>query len=99
VFVDFVTAVMGNTGHEGFEFVTSEIFDTPALLAKEQMVVSRRPGDKRLAAVGVVDSLNGPQFFQFFQGAVNGHKSQAGTIRPGEVVYVGRAEGPRGGVW
>lgn len=93
MFLDFVAAVLGDVCHEAAKFITGEVFDAATGLAKEEVVVAGEFGDEGLAAVGVVDALDGPEFFQFFQGAIDGDEAEAGAIRAGEVVHVGRAEG------
>ena len=93
VFADFVAAVAGDVGHEGFEFIAGEVFDAATVLAEEQVVVAGNLGNKGLTAVGVVYPLNGTEFFEFFEGAVNGHKAEAGTFLSGKVIHIGGAEG------
>lgn len=71
VFADFVTAIAGDVGHEGFEFVAGEVFNTATLLAEEEVVVTGNLGDEGLTAMGVVNPLDGPQFFELFESAVD----------------------------
>ncbi len=97
VFADFVAAILGDVSHEGFEFVTGKVFDTSTLLAEKEVVVAGNLGDKSLTAVGVMNPLNGPQFFELFEGAVNGDETQAGAPPAREVVNVRGAKRPVAG--
>lgn len=57
------------------------------------MIVTGCLGDESLTTLGVMDTLNGAEFFQFFKGTIDGDEAEAGAIGASEVVNVRRAEG------
>ena len=97
VFANFVATGASDVRHEGFEFVPREVFDATTVFAEEEVVMAGSLGNKRLTTVGVVDTLDGPQFFKFFEGAVDGDKAETGAIHPREVIHIRGTEGPGAG--
>ena len=55
---DLVAALLSDALEEGFEIIAFEKGRVAALLADQQMLVVGKPGDKGLAAIGVMHALD-----------------------------------------
>src|SRR5689334_1646344 len=73
---NFITGITLNGADQYIEIIALEEGHFAALATQQQMLMSRSGRDKRLATLWLVNPLNQPEFFQFFQSAVDADQSQ-----------------------
>lgn len=75
-----------------FDFQSIEVHALPALGADQQVLVAGCAAENSLALVAVVNAVDQPQIFQFFNGAVNCDQADLRESLPGFIVYFLRGE-------
>jgi hypothetical protein len=92
VAINFETAAISYGGYQGRQVVTAEKFGTPAGETEQNVLVTGCGAQVGMATVGLVDALDQVQFFQLFEGAINGYQAQAGILAASQVEDIEGAE-------